>query len=53
VLHFVSNPSAEVARLKQAAELDRLTAENEELRAALKKAAANQGGQCSPNSETN
>jgi hypothetical protein len=38
VLHFVSNPAAEVARLRQAAELDRLTAENEELRAALKRA---------------
>lgn len=35
VLHFVSNPAAEVARLRQAAELDRLAAENEELRAAL------------------
>lgn len=38
VLHFVSNPAAEVARLRQAAELDRLTAENDELQAALKRA---------------
>lgn len=40
VLHFVSNPAAEVARLRQAAELDRLAAENEELRAALTRAGA-------------
>jgi hypothetical protein len=37
VLHFVANPAAEIARLKQAAELDRLAAENQELKAALSK----------------
>lgn len=39
VVSLVANPAAEVARLQQAAKLDRLTAENEELRAALARAA--------------
>lgn len=40
VVHFVSNPAAEVARLQQEAQLDRMTVENKELRAALAAARA-------------